>query len=495
MDVAKKETKVLAVDFGASSGRVMLGTFDGNKITAKEIHRFSNDPVIVNGTMYWDVLRLFHEIKQGLIKAKAYGSVDSIGVDTWGVDFGLLDEKGYLLENPVHYRDSRTEGMVEKGFTLIPRERFYELTGNQFMEINTAFQLLALKEQRPELLDRADCLLLMPDLFNYFLSGVKKSERSIVSTTQMSDPLTPGWVMEVAEKFGIPEKILTEVVPTGTLLGPIRKEIQEELGIGDMDVVAVAGHDTQCALTAVPSKEDDFIFVSCGTWSLFGTELEKPVLTKQSEELNITNETGTDGKTSFLKNIIGLWLIQESRRQWIREGKEYSFSELEKLAEAAEPFQSFIDPDAPEFSPAGNVPKRIREYCERTGQKVPQTEGEIVRCINESLALKYRYALEEIKVCTGKDYHAIHMVGGGIQSKLLCRFTAYASGIPVIAGPVEATVFGNIAIQLMSRGVIKDLKEAREVIANSEAPTVYEPENGAEWDKAYEFYKKNILKK
>lgn len=495
MDVAKKETKVLAVDFGASSGRVMLGTFDGNKITAKEIHRFSNDPVIVNGTMYWDVLRLFHEIKQGLIKAKAYGSVDSIGVDTWGVDFGLLDEKGYLLENPVHYRDSRTEGMVEKGFTLIPRERFYELTGNQFMEINTAFQLLALKEQRPELLDRVDCLLLMPDLFNYFLSGVKKSERSIVSTTQMSDPLTPGWVMEVAEKFGIPEKILTEVVPTGTLLGPIRKEIQEELGIGDMDVVAVAGHDTQCALTAVPSKEDDFIFVSCGTWSLFGTELEKPVLTKQSEELNITNETGTDGKTSFLKNIIGLWLIQESRRQWIREGKEYSFSELEKLAEAAEPFQSFIDPDAPEFSPAGNVPKRIREYCERTGQKVPQTEGEIVRCINESLALKYRYALEEIKACTGKDYHAIHMVGGGIQSKLLCRFTAYASGIPVIAGPVEATVFGNIAIQLMSRGVIKDLKEAREVIANSEAPTVYEPENGAEWDKAYEFYKKNILKK
>lgn len=495
MDVAKKETKVLAVDFGASSGRVMLGTFDGNKITAKEIHRFSNDPVIVNGTMYWDVLRLFHEIKQGLIKAKAYGSVDSIGVDTWGVDFGLLDEKGYLLENPVHYRDSRTEGMVEKGFTLIPRERFYELTGNQFMEINTAFQLLALKEQRPELLDRADCLLLMPDLFNYFLSGVKKSERSIVSTTQMSDPLTPGWVMEVAEKFGIPEKILTEVVPTGTLLGPIRKEIQEELGIGDMDVVAVAGHDTQCALTAVPSKEDNFIFVSCGTWSLFGTELEKPVLTKQSEELNITNETGTDGKTSFLKNIIGLWLIQESRRQWIREGKEYSFSELEKLAEAAEPFQSFIDPDAPEFNPAGNVPKRIREYCERTGQKVPQTEGEIVRCINESLALKYRYALEEIKACTGKDYHAIHMVGGGIQSKLLCRFTAYASGIPVIAGPVEATVFGNIAIQLMSKGVIKDLKEAREVIANSEAPTVYEPENGAEWDKAYEFYKKNILKK
>lgn len=495
MEEAKKETRVLAIDFGASSGRVMLGTYDGNKITAEEIHRFSNDPVILNGTMYWDVLRLFHEIKQGLIKAKSYGVVDSIGVDTWGVDFGLLDEKGYLLENPVHYRDKRTEGILEKGFALIPREHFYEITGNQFMEINTAFQLLALKEQRPELLDRADCLLMMPDLFNYFLSGVKKSERSIVSTTQMSDPLKPGWVKEVVDKFGIPDKILREVVPTGTLLGPIQKELQQELGVEAMDVIAVAGHDTQCALTAVPSKEDDFIFVSCGTWSLFGTELKEPVLTRQSQELNVTNETGTDGRTSFLKNIIGLWLVQESRRQWIREGKEFSFSELEKLAQEAEPFQCFIDPDAPEFAPAGDVPRRIREYCERTGQKVPKTEGEIVRCINESLALKYRYALEEIQACTGKEYGAIHMVGGGIQSKLLCRFTAYASGIPVIAGPVEATVFGNIAIQLMAKGIIKDLKEARKVIANSEATVTYEPENSGKWDEVYEFYKKEILGK
>ena len=285
------------------------------------------------------------------------------------------------------------------------------------------------------------------------------------------------------------------MVPTGTLLGPIQEELQEELGIGPIDVIAVAGHDTQCALTAVPSKEDDFIFVSCGTWSLFGTELAEPVLTRQSQELNITNETGTDGKTSFLKNIIGLWLVQESRRQWIREGKEFSFSELEKLAQEAEPFRSFIDPDAPEFAPAGNVPRRIREYCARTGQKVPETEGEIVRCINESLALKYRYALEEIKACTGKEYHAIHMVGGGIKSELLCRFTAHASKIPVIAGPVEATVFGNIAIQLMAKGIVKDLKEARKVIANSEATVTYEPENGGKWDEAYEFYKKEILGK
>lgn len=494
MDISQKETRVLAVDFGASSGRVMLGTYDGRKIEVKEIHRFSNDPVILNGTMYWDVLRLFYEIKQGIIKAKAYGGAESIGVDTWGVDFGLLDEKGFLLENPVHYRDKRTEGALEKAFALLPREHFYELTGNQFMEINTAFQLLALKEQRPELLDRADCLLLMPDLFNYFLSGVKKSERSIVSTTQMSNPFESGWVQEVIDALGIPKKILTDIVPTGTITGSLQEAVREELGVESMDIIAVAGHDTQCALTAVPTEKEDFIFVSCGTWSLFGTELASPIVGEQSERLNLTNETGTEGKTSFLKNIIGLWLIQESRRQWIREGKEYSFSQLEEMAQAAEPFQCFIDPDAPEFVPAGNVPERIRAYCERTGQKVPQTEGEIVRCINESLALKYRYALEEISTCTGKEYETIHMVGGGIQSKLLCRFTACASGIPVIAGPVEATVFGNIAIQLMAKGVISDLKEARQVIANSEKPAAYEPENSEEWNKMYEHYKKNILK-
>lgn len=490
-----KEIKVLAVDFGASGGRVMLGTYDGEKIAAKEIHRFSNDPVILNGTMYWDVLRLFFEIKQGIIKSKAYGSAESIGVDTWGVDFGLLDEKGYLLENPVHYRDKRTEGTLEKAFELLPRDKFYALTGNQFMEINTAFQLLALKEQRPEQLERADCLLLMPDLFNYFLSGVKKSERSIVSTTQMSNPFAIGWAKEVVKCLGIPEKLLTEVVSTGTVLGPVQEEIREELGIEPMDVIAIAGHDTQCALTAVPSKEEDFIFVSCGTWSLFGTELSEPVVTKKSEELNITNETGTEEKTSFLKNIIGLWLIQESRRQWIREGKEYSFSELENMAREAEPFKCFIDPDAPEFVPAGNVPRRIRAYCERTGQRVPETVGEIVRCINESLALKYRYAMEEIKECTGKDYHAVHMVGGGIQSKLLCTFTAHACGVPVIAGPVEATVHGNIAIQLMAKGIIADLKEARKVIAASEEPVTYQPENQEDWNKAYAFYKNNILNK
>lgn len=489
------EIKVLAVDFGASGGRVMLGIYDGETIKAEELHRFSNDPVILNGTMYWDVLRLFYEIKQGMIKAKAHGKIESIGVDTWGVDFGLLDEKGYLLENPVHYRDARTAGMLEKSFEKISQKDFYEMTGNQFMEINTVFQLLALKEKRAELLDRADCLLLMPDLFNYFLSGVKKSERSIASTTQMSNPYKMGWQKEILQKLEIPENILTEIIPTGTILGPIQESLQEELGVNGMDVIAIAGHDTQCALTAVPAREKDFIFVSCGTWSLFGTELDTPIINKQSETLNVTNEIGTEGKTSFLKNIIGLWLIQESRRQWIREGKEYSFSELEKMAEASEPFYCFIDPDAPEFVPAGNVPERIRKYCERTGQKIPQTEGAIVRCINESLALKYRYSMEEIETCTGKSYQAIHMVGGGCQSHLLCRLTACAAGVKVIAGPIEATVYGNIAIQLMAKGAIPNLEEARKIVAASEKCMVFEPENTDQWSKVYEGYVKNILKK
>lgn len=487
------ESKVLAVDFGASSGRVMQGIYDGSRITVKEIHRFSNDPVIVNGTMYWDVLRLFHEIKQGILKAKEYGGADSIGVDTWGVDFGLLDGKGFLLENPVHYRDGRTAGMLEKGFTHIPRERFYKLTGNQFMEINTVFQLMALQEQRPELLEKADSLLLMPDLFNYFLSGIKKSEQSIVSTTQMSDPYHRGWAMEVIEKLNIPGNILTEVIPSGTVLGPLQEMLCGELEAEPMDVIAVAGHDTQCAMTSVPTTEEDFIFISCGTWSLFGTELSAPVVTEQSESLNITNERGTAGKTSFLKNIIGLWLVQESRRQWMREGKDYSFSRLEELAQEAAPFRCFIDPDAPEFVPAGNIPRRIREYCRRTGQEIPETEGEIVRCINESLALKYRYTMEEISTCTGRKYKAVHMLGGGIRSGLLCRFTAQASDLPVIAGPIEATVYGNIAIQLMAKGIISDLKEARRVIAASEEQTVYEPRNRERWDEMYDYYRARIL--
>ena len=440
--------KVLAVDLGASSGRVMLGSFDGEKITVEELHRFSNDPVILGNTMYWDFLRLFHEIKQGLIKSKAYGKIDSISVDTWGVDFGLLDKEGNLLGNPVHYRDARVNGMLDKSFEKIDKDIFYGITGNQFMEINTVFQLLYLALNKKELLEQADSLLMMPDLFNYYLSGGKCCEYSIASTTQMLDAVKKNWSDEVIEKLGLPERLLQQVVPSGTTVGTLSQQLCEELGIEPMKVVAGAGHDTQCALAAVPTGEKDFIFISCGTWCLFGTELDEPIIDENSARFNITNEGGVGGKISFLKNIIGLWLIQESRRQWMREGKEFSFGELEKLASKEEPFRSLINPDAPEFAPSGNVPRRIREFCKRTGQPVPETEGQIVRCINESLALKYRMAFEEIRECTGKEYPVIHMVGGGTQSALLCQLTANACGRPVYAGPVEATVYGNVAIQL-----------------------------------------------
>lgn len=484
------EKKVLAFDFGASGGRAMCCTFDGEKITLSELHRFSNDPVTVNGTMYWDTLRLFFEIKQGLIKSKKSGAISSVGIDTWGVDFGLIDKEGRLIENPVHYRDARTAGMIEKSFEKIRKDRFYQITGNQFMELNTAFQLLYLAENRKDLLMRADQMLLTPDLFNYFLTGAKKAEYSIASTTQLMDAHSGEWSREVIEALGIPEHIFPEIVPSGTKIGALSEEICEELGLERMDVVAVAGHDTQSALVAVPAKEENFIFLSCGTWSLLGTELPKPVIDEKSEYYNITNEGGYGRKTSFLKNIIGLWCIQESRRQWMREGMEYEFGELEELAKKARPFKCFIDPDAPEFTPAGNIPERIRAFCRRTGQEVPETVGEIVRCIDESLGMKYRFAMEQIKECTGQEYKIIYMVGGGTRSSLLCKCTASACGCTVSAGPVEATVLGNAALQLLASGDISSLKEARRIIAQSQEIRIYEPDHAKEWDKAYERFLK-----
>lgn len=479
------EKRVLAFDFGASSGRAMIGIYDGDTIKLQEVHRFSNDPVIINGVMYWDTLRLFYEIKQGIVKAKHAGGFQSIGIDTWGVDFGLLDEKGYLLENPIHYRDERTKGLIEESFRYIPKDEFYSITGNQFMELNTVFQLLALKLQRPELLSRVDSLLLTPDLFTYMLTGVKSAEYSIATTTQLLDARERVWSDRVIEALGLPKHIFQDIVPSGTIVGQLSDEICEELGVEKTDVVSVASHDTQSALIAVPAEEKDFIFLSCGTWSLLGTELDAPIINEKSEKYNITNEGGYDNKITFLKNIIGLWLIQESRRQWIREGSEYGFGELEQMARETEAFLSFIDPDAPEFVPAGNVPRRIREYCKNTGQPAPASIGGIVRCINESLALKYRMALEEIEDCTGKHYDTIYMVGGGTQSKLLCQFTANSCGRRVVAGPIEATVLGNLALQLMASGDVGSLKEARELIMRSQKIESYEPQDAGVWEEAY----------
>ena len=482
--------RVLAIDFGASSGRAIIGKFENGKIELEEVHRFSNDPVSVNGTTYWDVLRLFYEIKQGIIKAKQAGGFDSIGIDTWGVDFGLLDEFGCLLENPIHYRDARTVGMIEEAEKYISKREMYDITGIQFMELNTIFQLLALKKERPHMLERTDKMLFMPDLFAYMLTGEKNTEYSIATTSQMIDLKTNSWSDELLDKLGIRKDIFAPIVKSGTKVGFLSKEICEECGVESVPVIAVCEHDTQSAISAVPCPEGEFAFISSGTWSLFGTELEEPVVNDTTYEINVTNEGGYDFSTGFLKNIIGLWLIQESRRQWAREGEIYSYADLEKLALASEPFKCFIDPDAPEFVPHGNLPERVREYCRKTNQYVPETVGEIMRCIYESLAMKYRETFEKIKECTGKDYPVIHVIGGGTKDTLLCQLTANSCGCEVKAGPIEATVLGNLAVQLISHGEIKDIKEAREIIASSENVVTYAPQDADLWSENFEKYLK-----
>ena len=484
--------RVLAFDFGASSGRAIVGVFDGNKIELREVHRFSNDPVKINGTFYWDVQRLFFEIKQGILKAKEDGGFDSIGIDTWGVDFGLLRKDGTLVENPVHYRDARNDGMVELAKKYMSHEEMYDITGIQFMDFNTIFQLLSLKENRPYILEEADKLLFMPDLLSYMLSGVKSTEYSIATTSQMVDLKTHDWSDKILDTFGIKKDLLTPIVPTGAVIGQLSDDICEELGVPKADIISVASHDTQSAITAAPCENDDFAFISCGTWSLFGTEVKEPILNEASKKLNDTNEGGYDYTIAFLKNICGLWLIQESRRQWIREGKEYSYADLEKMALECEPFKCFIDPDAPEFAPMGNIPKRVQEYCEKTNQYVPQTVGEIMRCIYESLAMKYRYTFDGIKDCTGKDYDRIHVMGGGTKDKLLLSMTAQSCNVDVYGGPIEATALGNIAVQLMSSGAISDIKQARKIIADGENLKLYTPDNRDEWENAYSTFKKII---
>jgi rhamnulokinase len=485
-----KKLKMLAFDFGASSGRAILGTLENNKLTLEEIHRFSNDPVEIRGSLYWDTIRLFHEIKQGILKCANQGhkDIDSIAIDTWGVDFGLLDENGDLIGNPYHYRDTRTVGMMEEVFKIIPADKLYSITGIQFMELNTIFQLYALRQKDSYILKNAKTLLLTPDLFNYFLTGVKLTEYSIASSSQLLDAEKRDWSKEILEKLGLPEQIFTNIVSSGTIVGTLSEEIAKELGVGRVKVIATAGHDTQCAIASVPSEENNFVYISCGTWSLMGVENDKPIINEKSDELAFTNEGGVENKITFLKNIMGLWLVQESKRQWDREGDSVSFAELEKLAEAAQPFKAFIDPDDKTFITPGNMPNKIRDYCKRTGQNIPETKGDIVRCIAQSLAMKYRWTVESLEEILGKKLSTIHMLGGGIKDKMLCQFTANATLRKVIAGPVEATSIGNIMIQAKALEQVKSLKEIRKIVKDSFTTNVYEPEDNKAWTDGYKRY-------
>lgn len=475
---------VLAFDFGGGSGRAVIAHFDGTKIELEEIHRFENNPVMIGGRLYWDVLRLFHELKVGLTRAVNLCRIDCIGIDTWGVDFGLLDKTGALMANPYHYRDAKNNGYAKRAKQKMSHSALYMETGTQIMDINTLFQLMSLGDIQPELLENAELMLPLPDLFAYFLTGVKTCERSIASTASMMNISSGKWSEEVLKRFGIKRSLMPEIVESGTIKGMLSQDICEELGIEPVPVAAVCGHDTQCAAFAAPVKKDrESVFISCGTWSLFGTELSQPVLTKESASLGLSNESGFGGSITYLKNIIGLWLIQETKRYLHSGGEVYSYADLEALALESEPLKYFIDPDDPVFVPPGNIPERICQYCEKTGQGRPATLGAVVRCIYESIALKYRCALEEIRTCTGKKFSAVHMLGGGTGDKLLCQMTADVCGVNVYAGPKEATVYGNAAMQLMAIGAIVNQEYARKVISESEAVTCYIPRE--DWFDAY----------
>lgn len=486
--------KLLAFDYGAGSGRAIMGKFDGEKLTLSEAHRFANDPVTVNGNTYWDVLRLFHEMKQGIGKCVQNGDADlsGIGVDTWGVDFGLLDSNGDLLGNPVHYRDPRTEGMIGLAAGRVSKKEIYNTTGIAFQKFNTLYQLLAMKETNSPLLEKAGAMLFMPDLFNFFLSGELASEYTIASTSQMVSAAARDWAWVMLDRIGIPIGILQKLIEPGTVLGKLRRELAAELNVPVVPVIAVAEHDTGSAVLSVPAAAERFAYLSSGTWSLLGTETKAPVINETTYNLNYTNEGGINQTVRVLKNIMGLWILQECKREWDRGAAKLGYQELEKMAEQAEAFGSLIDPDHPVFYSPGTMPAKITGYCRNTDQKIPDSQGAMVRCILESLAFKYRMALEGLETAVGYPFDVIHIVGGGSQNTMLNQFTANAIGKPVITGPVEATAIGNLLAQLMALGEIGNLEQARRLVKKSVSVEEYTPRETEKWNEVYQRFTKLV---
>ena len=482
------ELKMLAIDLGASSGRGIIGSFDGNKLVLRENHRFSNDPVFVNGRFTWDILRIFFEIKNSITKTVIdKENISSMGIDTWGVDYALIDKNGRMMANPTHYRDTRTVNITDYVKQFVSPEEIYRVTGIQAADFNTINQLAAEKRDDPALLERADKMLMTPDLLNYFLTGQMATEYTIASTGMLLDAKKREFAYELTDKLGINRSLFAPLVMPCNDLGALLPQINDEVGKNNIKVVNVASHDTASAVISVPAQNKDFIYISSGTWSLMGAEIDEPLITDETRIANFTNEGGAMGTIRFLKNIMGLWIIQESRRQWKREGNEYSFAQMENWAKEAKPFASLINPDYHTFNTPGNMPEKIREFCRLTGQHVPETVGEVVRCIYESLALKYRYTVETLETLRGKKASMINVVGGGTKDKFLSQMTADACGIPVCAGPEEATAMGNIVMQAIAAGEIASLSEAREVIANSTELKYYQPTTSREaWDCAFD---------
>lgn len=481
---------VLAFDLGASSGRAMLGRLVQGKIEMEELHRFPNDPVQAGGRLHWDILRLLHELKQSLLKAKHRGmELSSIGIDTWGVDFGLLDANGELLGNPIHYRDPHTNGALERVFAKVPADEVFSRTGIQIMSINTLFQLASLKDAGSPLLREAKHFLMIPALLRYYLTGEMFNEFSLASTTQMYNPIANDWDASLLNSIGVDRALFGPVVQPGTTVGKLSDSVCAELGVESVPVIAVAEHDTGSAVAAVPATQRSFAYLSCGTWSLIGTEVASPVLTDRARELNFTNEGGVYGTYRLLKNIMGLWILQECRREWERAGKSYTFPELVELASKAKPFAHFIDSDDELFLQPGDMPGQIRAYCARTGQSSPDSPGAYVRAILEGLAFKYRYSLEQTEELAGVAFEGLHMVGGGIQNTLLCKWTSNAIGKPVWAGPTEGSAIGNMLVQWIASGELKGIDEARAAVRESFPIHMYEPTDRGLWDTAYAEFK------
>ena len=480
----------LAVDLGAESGRVMAGHFDGRKIALEQFHRFANGPVNLGGTLRWNLVSLWTEIQNGLREAasRLNGSAVSVGVDTWGVDFVLMNQHDELLGQPWNYRDTRTEGMLQKAFSRVPRAEIFAETGLQFMQINSLYQLLAMCDRDPGLVSQAKRFLMVPDFFHWCLSGSRVVEFTNATTTQMLSAKTRDWAFDMLRKFEIPTEMFPEVVSPGTNLGTLRNEVAEFTGLGRLKVVTPATHDTAAAVAAVPTRRTgraDWAYISSGTWSLMGVEVQNAVLTEKALQRNVTNEGGVDGTYRLLKNIMGLWLVQRCKVAFAQRGTDIDYSELIRLATEASAFRSLVDPDRPEFLSPKDMTAAIAKECHRTGQPVPETEGQFVRCALESLALKYRMVLGWMEELTGVPVEVIHIVGGGTQNQLLNQFTADACARPVFAGPIEATALGNVLLQARAAGDISSLSEIRDVVRGSETIGEYTPRDSAAWEDAW----------
>lgn len=476
----------LAFDLGAESGRAMLGTIENQKLSLQEVHRFPNGPIRVLGHLHWDIYRLLEELKTGLRKslALAPGPIVSVGIDTWGVDFALLGPDGSLLGLPFAYRDSQTDGMVEEFLQSVPKEMVYQRTGIQFQQFNSLIQLFALRRRRYPALEWAAGLLFMPDALTYLLTGVAKSEFSIATTSQIYNPTIGDWDNDQLFAVGLKKSLMQEIVRPGTKVGSLTHEVAAEISAPTLPVIAVATHDTGSAVAAVPAEGTDWAYISSGTWSLMGIEIPVPVLTLDAMRANFTNEGGVDGTFRFLRNIAGLWLLQECRREWLAE-REFSYDELMVLASSAPPFRSLVDTDWQGFYRPSDMPEAIREFCRNTGQPTPETQGQFARCVLESLSLKYRSTIEALRKAARATIRTIHIIGGGSRNKLLCQFTANATGLPVIAGPAEATAIGNIMVQARASGFAESFADMRTIVRRSFGLERYLPEQISQWEQAY----------